>query len=623
MKRWGFLVAVSLPLVVCFFQSCTKVGFDAGAEGSLSSPSDTTDQFKTSEDTPLTGKAQSAGASAGKPSSFEALTTPSYGSLAALDTTTGEFKYMPNSHYFGMDRFQLVESNSGFNRKVIRNVVIEVARVGEPFILSDVFNFDINTSANAFAVQVGDNEVPNPWADISADGSIASLKTKNGVITKSASGFTYTPNVDFRGTDKAIFWALDSKGGLSSRELKLITGNPLQAIQPGMAVRASNCIQCHAQISSNFVTDFGYGDSYFFGHNKSSPVAGDWIYSLRMASNSTTGQYFPDWILSAAFANGAQLIVPKADLGFKYANYAPSFADMTAPWLQSTTIADLMTKIQLIPGATFKAQVVEKNSVYIGAPSIADLKAAGQLDSTHPIQYWKDSDLSYDFSGLTLAANGYFTNTDILACDGDLFVDGTVFLNQPMIKTISGCRLHATGVVFSQKAITFMTDPGLQANANLEIVSARAISMGVGLTQCEAQTNPSGWYNVNKVANPLQERFVTLVGPEDIVTRNTNPSSNFPLTSSTPALEGSYIMGEAQKIQGLEDASCHGRALSFQRLMLVAPQVHSRYKGNFSGVVIGEFPLFSLGSFIYQFDPVFLKVPVLPLLNMDKILSIQ
>jgi len=61
-----------------------------------------------------------------------------------------------------------------------------------------------------------------------------------------------------------------------------------------MAVRAANCVQCHAQISSNFVTDFGYGDSYFFAHDKTNPTSGDWIYSMRLAVNQSSSTYFPD-----------------------------------------------------------------------------------------------------------------------------------------------------------------------------------------------------------------------------------------------------------------------------------------------------------------------------------------
>lgn len=624
-----FALGLIGALTLSFYQNCSKVGFSnlsssatvAGFEDPLN-PKDTTDSFKTNEDTPIIAKAQSANIQGGQPSSFSTLSSPSAGSLTALDKTTGEFTYTPNSHFFGKDQFQLVESNPGLNRKVTRTVVIEVGRIGQPFILSDVFNFNVNSSNNPFVVDVGDNEVPAPWADLSSDGTVTTLNTPYGVLAKTPTGFQYTPGKDFRGTDKVTLYAKDSKGGQSSKEIKFITGNPFKSIQPGMAVRAANCVQCHAQISSNFVTDFGYGDSYYFAHDKSSATASDWIYSLRMFGDSTTGQYYPDWITSAAFANGAQLIVPKASLGFKYADLAPAYTDKSAPWLQSSTIADLMTKIQLIPGATFKATVVEKNSIYIGAPSVSDIKAAGQLDSNHPIRYWRDSDISYPFSGLSLAAGGYYTNTGTLVCDGDLFVDGTVFLNQPTIKTISGCRLHATGVVFMQKALQFVTDPNLQANANLQVISPRAISMGIGLTHCETPTNP-GWYYSNKIDNPLLERFVTLIPSRDIVTRNTNPSSNFPLTSSTPTAEGNYIVGEAQKIQGLDDASCHGRGISFERLMLVAPQIHSRYKGNFSGVVIGEYPMFSLQSFVYQFDPVFLKVPVVPLLNMDTILKIQ
>ena len=632
MKKLNRIVALTaLPAaLVLSFQNCGKVSFQQANESSTSvngagglDGSSSTVTLTTPEDVALKAKVESAASTTGKSSKFISLSSPSAGAMSGLNAATGEFVYTPKSHFFGADQFQFTEQNDGLTKPLIRTVIVNVGRVGQPSILSDVFNFNMNTFNNSFEIKILDLEADDAAAYLSSDAAVAMISTANGAVSRTASGFSYTPNKDFRGTDKVKIFVRDGRGGTGSKDIKLIVGNPLQAIQPGMAVRAGNCIQCHSVISSNFVTDFGFGNGYFFAHDKGAANNGDWIYSMRMASDSGSKAYYPDWILSAAFANGAQLIVPKADLGFKYADIAPSWVDKTASWLQSTTLADLMTQIQLIKGSTFKATVVEKSLVYIGAPSVAQIKTAGQLDASHPVQYWKDSDISYDLSGLTKNAAGYYTNSGVLSCDGDLFVDGTVFLNTVTIKTISGCRLHVTGPVFVQKGITYQSDATLQANPNLQIISARAIAMGLGNTQCEANTDKNGWYNQNKVTSPLQERFSGLADSKDVKLRNTDSTSGFPMTSASPSEEAKALVAEGLKIADLNDASCHGRAVSFDRLMLVAPQVHSRYKGNFSGVVIAEFPLFSLGSFVYQFDQVFLKVPVLPLMDMDKILKIQ
>ena len=581
-----------------------------------------TDNLKTNQDTAVSGQASSIAAEAKEASTFTLLSSPTSGSLTAIDLATGAFTYEPKPFFFGRDEFELTEANPRMKAPVKRKVVIDVTRTGMPWIISDLFNFYVNVKDAPFEIEVGDNEAKDPVAALSADGSVTQVATAHGTVKKTPTGFAYTPAADFRGTDRVKMYVYDSKGGLGSKEIRLVVGNPLQSIQPGMAVRASQCIQCHAQISSNFVTDFGFGNKYFMAKDKANPAGGDYVYGFRMNANQTANRYQPEWITTSAFANGAKLIVPKANMGFKYADYAPTWVDKTAEWLQATTVEGLMNGIQKIAGGSFKAEVVAKDSIYIGALSVADIKAAGRLDAANKLQYRKDSDASYELSGLSLAAGGYYTNTETLACDGDLFIDGTLFLNEPKIKTIKGCRIYTTGPIFTQKAVTYVTDPMLSTDPNLQLASARAISQGVGLTHCETTANP-GWYSSNNRANPIAMRFVDMATSKAITLRNTDSTSGFPLTAATTAAEGQAIMAEAQKIVGLEDASCHGRNVSFQRMMLVAPQIHSRYKGNFSGVIIGEFPLFSLQSFVYQFDPVFLKVPVLPLVDTDKFLKIQ
>jgi len=74
-----------------------------------------------------------------------------------------------------------------------------------------------------------------------------------------------------------------------------------------------------------------------------------------------------------------------------------------------------------------------------------------------------------------------------------------------------------------------------------------------------------------------------------------------------------------------QDASCRleGRNIGFDRLLLNAPQVQSRYRGNFSGVIIAEFAMMSLGQFVYAFDDVFSQVPILPKLKASDYLDVQ
>ena len=73
----------------------------------------------------------------------------------------------------------------------------------------------------------------------------------------------------------------------------------------------------------------------------------------------------------------------------------------------------------------------------------------------------------------------------------------------------------------------------------------------------------------------------------------------------------------------LEDSSCHDETLSFSRILLNAPVVHSRYSGKFKGLVIAEFALFFQGKSSYEFDPVFKQVPVLPRLKDSDYLVVK
>jgi hypothetical protein len=58
-------------------------------------------------------------------------------------------------------------------------------------------------------------------------------------------------------------------------------------------------------------------------------------------------------------------------------------------------------------------------------------------------------------------------------------------------------------------------------------------------------------------------------------------------------------------------------------LLLNAPQVHSRYQGAFKGLIIAEVALPRLGKGIFEFDPVFKRVPVLRQLKESGYLQVE
>jgi hypothetical protein len=107
----------------------------------------------------------------------------------------------------------------------------------------------------------------------------------------------------------------------------------------------------------------------------------------------------------------------------------------------------------------------------------------------------------------------------------------------------------------------------------------------------------------------------------------TTRSENGNALSEQVQSQNDKIINEAGLIQGLKDATDYpvdaSRKVVFKRILLNAPQIHSRYLGDFDGVIIAEMALMSLGQFHYKFDPVFSSAPVLPMLQPSDYLNVE
>jgi hypothetical protein len=123
--------------------------------------------------------------------------------------------------------------------------------------------------------------------------------------------------------------------------------------------------------------------------------------------------------------------------------------------------------------------------------------------------------------------------------------------------------------------------------------------VGVGDKSCDATSTES----------PLSRRLASGHAVSTFFTREAERKA------ISPRALGQSIYAAGKSIAALEDAGCHDDTIPFSRLLLNAPLVHSRYKGEFKGLVIAEFALFRLGQSAFEFDPVFKPVPVLPVLK--------
>ena len=380
-------------------------------------------------------------------------------------------------------------------------------------------------------------------------------------------------------------------------------------LEPALAVRTPACITCHAKIHSTFISDFGYGDDYFFGKASGGSTLGS--FNGNIYGDFYGGEPKKTGWLTAEIAGN--IIVPKA--GFSSSLSAAAGAELAGlPAYQLALRANTLAKyLQALEDQKPKpSKVLEKDLVFIGAPNAATLEERFHIapGSNSGLKYIRnDPKSSPEIEGIELSAGkNYYTNTKQIVCDGDLFVGGTLFLNRLTLSTRSGCRIYATGPIFLQHAVATNSLAGnSQDSSNLQLVSSEAILLGLGDKSCDPASKDS----------PLARRLQSGYAVSTFVTRDAHQKLIPPLKA------GQSIYEQGRRIESLEDASCHDDTLGFSRLLLNAPQIHSRYKGKFRGLVIGEVVLFRLGKSDFEFDPVFKRVPVLPVLKDSDYLVVQ
>ncbi|MEQ1878062.1 MAG: hypothetical protein ABL958_15575 [Bdellovibrionia bacterium] len=367
----------------------------------------------------------------------------------------------------------------------------------------------------------------------------------------------------------------------------------LKTLQPALAVRGIACLMCHADVRANVITDFGYGESWYMGGANHFDGEQSWYNNL--ASTWQTAQVQGSVIVpDALVTRKAQDILGAAFTGalikidqFMNTNYNVTWNHPNDPLITNSAMT---LRVQPAAGNT---KVISKATVKIRAPSEQEiLNLSASVASSA-------SDVAYERVGAVGAvqlvqvgtgAQVYLTNSGQLECSkSDIVIKGTLFLKDLTVNAAGGCRLYVTGTVFIQGAITYTGG----ADQNLQISSANAIVMGIGQAK-------------------LQNRLVTDVRGLQIGGTRTYSD------------RASQTLAEAAKITGLQDAEDVAPRLSYNYdgILLNAPLVHSRYLGQVHGTIIAEAALFALGAFHFDFDPVFTKVDVLPLLT-DPVLSVK
>lgn len=451
----------------------------------------------------------------------------------------------------------------------------------------------------------------------------------------------FTPDFGFRGNLVVWIYALNPGNELQSQtEVKIEVGNSLNFFQPALAVRGSGCIMCHADVRSNIVTDLGYGNDYYFGQRlppnytwNFGPIYGDFSAFYHNGSTEEAGNF--------------SLLNHQADKKVFVPMNAAIPIDEPKQKTGANTLAEyLRHRFAASPFSGTRAadKVVERSSIYIGAPTAARIRQAFNWTSGQGnLIYEKETGSgAYELSGLRDGGN-YYHNDGTLICEGDVMINGTLALTDLRVRTRTGCRIYATGSVFIYGPITY-ENPANAELRNLQITSAKAILLGLGdlyngSTHCEqTAAADSNWYYkrlVNYASESAAYDSASLPGYQKAIRDSAYmrlyffwPNVNHYVRndSRAPEMIGKEIYDEMINTIGLQkDAACRvgGRGVGYERLLLNAPRVESRYNGDFVGTIVSEIALMALGQFKFEFDPVFREVHILPKLRDSDYLHIE
>lgn len=413
------------------------------------------------------------------------------------------------------------------------------------------------------------------------------------------------------------------------------TEETIKLLKPVLAVSDTRCLICHSNIKGNFVTDQGASlrdDAKIHLYNLDSSVGyTDFVW----ADYSTYGARN---FLSTLNMTG-ELIVPKIDLteasqifaaqliqeykstqinqankietaagnlsdlpsGFILKSEAPAAPKTLSQYMNAFlnfrtedyffTLAKVRVKQSYadLNERSNNVIVKEVKKIVIDAPTTAELllllKGQRLVYLPHP--------------GSTAALKNFddhqsfFMNktAEIMECDGDLIVDDVVYLKNLNLKSQNGCRIYSTKTVFIEST----NSPGINFSSGsnlstLQISSSRAILMGLG--GCS--------------------------GGNIFTDRRNNSAESIQDYQSVKINDQLAIMDAGN----CGDRKTISRKVNFERLLLNAPRVDSRYTGDFKGVIITKFSVWSLGQFKFEYDSLFDTAKILPALSRP-VLSIE
>jgi hypothetical protein len=536
-----------------------------------------------------------------------------HGTVNILSAERGEFSYTPTAGYKGLDTVNayfsyLVEGAPAPPTSFAVNFMVINPDPESEMVAGDIAIETAFGEEKTFNVVIV-NSTATRKARISFDASSDAVKTLTtgsgstlSVVDNNNAIFKYTPKIGFRGIETAtvyLYQTIEGLPGKTNFRVTFIVKNPSLNGRPALALRGGDCTMCHANIKGNFITDggsgtdtvgssgaFGYGSTAYSTINRTiESVSGSYphnYYALTTLlagyadSGAPWGFTGPGNQTRPAIATGSSVIVPNVNVP------AGQYG-----------LASIKTLKQLIdangsnPDGS-KYDVQQKSKITIGAPDKSLYINTKFLPAPLTYNYFKeDANVSLALDGLvTSVVNGIrvFKNdpNKIFKCEGDLVLDGSLFLYNLNIDTDTGCRFYVSGTTVISGPINYAYK---SRRTNIQITSNDGILHGL----CSDPTRGLSYGVIFK-----DNSQGSLPG---------TVSANFNAVTSGTTL------------------SCE-RNISHQSLLLNSKWVSSRYYGNFKGSIIAEVSLMSLGAFAFEYDSVFDNTPILPLVKQSSYLEI-
>lgn len=457
------------------------------------------------------------------------------------------------------------------------------------------------------------------------------------------------------------------------------TKNPeLFALEPAVIVQRPACVACHAQIKGSFISDFNIKAKPFNSRSGglTKDAAGNLQnIGVIVDAESLRPLAFRSMNLDGAFVV-PQVEMSGGDIfqAFKLKGFAgPSLALAEALKLEQAAVDGeeayeakgiKQIAIQTVGAGRDKSkpgvnEIKAISSIEIVPPTETEIKglvgqSKGELFASGDTKVMKLTDSSV-FEGMSTKAGKtgpYVTNTGAVTCKGDILVLGTLVFNELGDLTVDAksCRIYVSGSIFVRGPI----------NANggtVQLATGRVISMGIRDSRItvntpEAQAERA---NVYDVIEDTGVAFVMRMKTSKTVIATTtfswiyalgrNPAQQPAEVEAARVAYASYnnaaiwkrVGTESPKsptctfdagtgpvnptsdceffARGVETPYGKHREVSYRGLLLAAPEVHGRYHGKITGVVVATLAVFALADFEFEADVRFKDVPILPALG--------